>query len=275
MLCPPATATIDEAVGAFLGERARAPRGDDVPHPRGRRLLLRSSPNGSACDSLDELERKRRRKAFDAGDEEAPAKLVGPEGIVEQLGEFLGSFTAREVIAGRNPLRAPGTGLHSVGGRAARAAATFVSTRRPRFGLALFSSKRRSSPSCVLTRKSIRVRAGKPSASAPVELLALVRVARRGFAAGELIDPLRDDPVREPVAAQSGRKPPSLGVRPRGRRVETLSAHERDARAGSRAPSRSRARRVRGSRRRACRGTARGRRWPRNPPLRSGRAPRI
>lgn len=58
---------------------------------------------------LDELEQKRWRKAFDAGDEEAFTKLFGPEKIVEHLGEFLGYFMVRKVIAGEDLLRASGT----------------------------------------------------------------------------------------------------------------------------------------------------------------------
>ena len=71
--------------------------------------MLRSSLNGYAYESLDGLERKRWERAFDAGDEEAFCKLFGPEKIVDHLGEFLGYFMVRKVMAGEGLLRASGT----------------------------------------------------------------------------------------------------------------------------------------------------------------------
>jgi hypothetical protein len=58
---------------------------------------------------LSELDRKRFELAFSAGDEEAFCHLFGPEEIVDNLGEFLGYFMVRKVIAGQELLRAAGT----------------------------------------------------------------------------------------------------------------------------------------------------------------------
>jgi hypothetical protein len=104
-----ATVTIDEALEAFLEEQRErlSPKAmrnyDEVV------FLLRSSMNSYAYDSLDEVEQKRWRKAFDDGDEEAFTKLYGPDKIVGHLGEFLGFFMVRKVMAGEELLRASGT----------------------------------------------------------------------------------------------------------------------------------------------------------------------
>jgi hypothetical protein len=104
-----ATVTIDEALEAFLEEQRErlSPKAmrnyDEVV------FLLRSSLNSYAYDSLDEVEQKRWRKAFDDGDEEAFTKLYGPDKIVGHLGEFLGFFMVRKVMAGEELLRASGT----------------------------------------------------------------------------------------------------------------------------------------------------------------------
>jgi hypothetical protein len=72
-------------------------------------FLLRSSLNSYAYDSLDKVEQERWRKAYDAGDEEAFCHLFGPDKIPEHLGEFLGYFMVRKVMAGQERLRASGT----------------------------------------------------------------------------------------------------------------------------------------------------------------------
>jgi len=109
MLTVPAAVTIDEAFEAFLSEQQKrvSPKTlrnyEDVVH------LLRDSLNSYAYDSLGKSEQKRWRTAFDAGDEEAYCHLFGPEKIVDQLGEFLGWFMVRKVMAGEELLRASGT----------------------------------------------------------------------------------------------------------------------------------------------------------------------
>jgi hypothetical protein len=101
--------TIDEALDAFLAEQRKRLSAKTLRNYEDVVSLLRSSLNGYAYQSLDGLEEKRWRKAFDAGDEEAFTRLFGPEKIVENLGEFLGYFMVRKVVAGRELLRAAGT----------------------------------------------------------------------------------------------------------------------------------------------------------------------
>ncbi len=116
-----AMVTIDDAFEAFLAEQrerlpARTLRNyEDVVH------LLRDSLNGYAYDSLGKSEQMRWRAAFDGGDEEAYCHLFGPEKIVDHLGEFLGWFMVRKVMAGEDLLRASGDGDEEAGRLAARA----------------------------------------------------------------------------------------------------------------------------------------------------------
>ena len=105
----PSSETIDTVLDAFLHEqRARLSERtyrnyEDVIR------LLRDSLNVYAYSSLSAAEAKRWRKAFDAGDEEAFCHLFGPEEIPPHLGEFLGYFMVRKVIAGQELLKAAGT----------------------------------------------------------------------------------------------------------------------------------------------------------------------
>lgn len=101
--------TIDEALAASLAEQRGRLSAKTLRSYEDVVSLLHSSLNGYAYQSLDERERKRWEKAFDAGDEEAFTKLFGPEKLVENLGEFLGYFMVRKVMAGQELLRAAGT----------------------------------------------------------------------------------------------------------------------------------------------------------------------
>jgi len=103
------TTTIDEALDTFLEDQRKRLSAKTLSNYENVVSLLRSSLNGYAYQSLDGLEEKRWRKAFDAGDEEAFTRLFGPEKIVENLGEFLGYFMVRKVMAGQELLRASGT----------------------------------------------------------------------------------------------------------------------------------------------------------------------
>jgi len=105
----PTTVTIDEALDAFLAEQRERLSPKTLRSYEDVVSLLRSSLNSYAYESLDELERKRWEKAFDAGDEEAFTKLFGPGKVVEHLGAFLGYFMVRKVMAGQDLLRASGT----------------------------------------------------------------------------------------------------------------------------------------------------------------------
>ena len=101
--------TIDVVLGEFLAEQrervsARTFRNyDEVVE------LLRHSLDGYAYTSLDGDERRRWEQAFESGDEGAFCHRFGPEKIPEHLGEFLGYFMVRKVIAGQELLRASGT----------------------------------------------------------------------------------------------------------------------------------------------------------------------
>ena len=57
--------------------------------------LLRLSLNGYGHIGLSGLELKRWERAYEAGDEEAFCHLMGPEQLVDNLGEFLGYFIRR------------------------------------------------------------------------------------------------------------------------------------------------------------------------------------
>lgn len=103
------TTTIDDALDAFLAEQRERLSATTLRNYESVVSLLRSSLNGYAYQSLDGLEEKRWRKAFDAGDEEAFTRLFGPEKIIENLGEFLGYFMVRKVMASQELLRAAGT----------------------------------------------------------------------------------------------------------------------------------------------------------------------
>lgn len=70
--------------------------------------LLRHCLNGYGHQSLDGRERKRWEAAF-TEDEDAFVKLFGPDKIADNLGEFLGYFMIRKVMAGEEFLRAAGT----------------------------------------------------------------------------------------------------------------------------------------------------------------------
>lgn len=101
--------SIDQALDAFLEDQrdrlsARTMRTyEEVVE------LLRHSLNGYAPNALDKRDHKRWEKAFAAGDEDAFCHLFGPEHILGHLGEFLGYFMVRKVIAGQELLRSAGT----------------------------------------------------------------------------------------------------------------------------------------------------------------------
>jgi hypothetical protein len=70
--------------------------------------LLRHCLNSYGHQSLDDAERSRLDDAYDT-DDEAFVHLFGPEKIADNLGEFLGYFMVRKVMAGEELLRAAGT----------------------------------------------------------------------------------------------------------------------------------------------------------------------
>jgi hypothetical protein len=105
----PATATIDDVLEEFLAEQRERLSPKTMRNYDDVLFLLRSSLNSYAYDSLDEAEAERWQEAFDAGDEDAFTRLFGPEKIVDHLGEFLGYYMVRKVMASEELLRASGT----------------------------------------------------------------------------------------------------------------------------------------------------------------------
>jgi hypothetical protein len=101
--------TIDEALARFLdAQRSRVAvrtyrRYEEICE------LLRHCLNGYGHTGLSELDHKRWERAYQAGDEDAFCHLMGPEQLMDNLGEFLGYFMIRKVAAGQELLRAAGT----------------------------------------------------------------------------------------------------------------------------------------------------------------------
>jgi len=105
----PPSETIDTVLDAFLHEQRARLSDRTYRNYEDVIRLLRDSLNMYAYSSLSAAEAKRWQKAFDAGDEEAFCHLFGPQEIAPHLGEFLGYFMVRKVIAGQELLKAAGT----------------------------------------------------------------------------------------------------------------------------------------------------------------------
>jgi hypothetical protein len=71
--------------------------------------LLCACLNSYGHQTLSDDELNDFETAYKAGDEQAFCRLFGPDRIVDNLGEFLGYFMARKVVAGESLLRASGT----------------------------------------------------------------------------------------------------------------------------------------------------------------------
>jgi hypothetical protein len=111
----PAMTTIDEALDAFLAEQEKRLAERTYRNYLQVIELFRDCMNGYGHDSLSELERRRWQQAFDAGQEEAFTRLFGPEKIPEQVGQFLGWFVIRKVMASEEFLKACGTVTKKLG----------------------------------------------------------------------------------------------------------------------------------------------------------------
>ena len=101
--------SIDEVLSAFLAAQEQRLAARTYANYLSVIDLLRHCLNGYGHQYLDDDERRRYQAAFDAGDEEAFVRLFGPEKIADGLGEFLGYFMVRKVMAGEDLLRAAGT----------------------------------------------------------------------------------------------------------------------------------------------------------------------
>jgi len=105
----PPSETIDTVLDAFLREQhlrlsERTYRNYEAVIRR-----LRDSLDGYGYTSLSDADAKRWQKVYESGDEEAFCHLFGPAKIPPHLGEFLGYFMVRKVIAGQELLKAAGT----------------------------------------------------------------------------------------------------------------------------------------------------------------------
>jgi hypothetical protein len=105
----PQPETIDTVLDAFLREQRLRLSDRTYRNYEDVIRLLRDSLDRYGYTSLSKAEAKRWQQAFDAGDEEAFCHLFGPEKIPPHLGEFLGYFMVRKVIAGQELLKAAGT----------------------------------------------------------------------------------------------------------------------------------------------------------------------
>jgi hypothetical protein len=101
--------TIDDALAAFVAERRETLKPIALRRYADIVDLLKSSLSSYAYDSLNRFERKRWDKAFEAGDEEAYTRLFRPDKIPGHLGDFLGYFMIRKVIAPEALTAAAGT----------------------------------------------------------------------------------------------------------------------------------------------------------------------
>ena len=102
-------ASIDSALTEFLADQRG--RLSDRTFRRYEEVvqLLRHSLDGYAYSSLDDDERRRWEAEYETNEEGAFCRVFGPEKIPAQLGEFLGYFMVRKVIAGQELLKAAGT----------------------------------------------------------------------------------------------------------------------------------------------------------------------
>jgi hypothetical protein len=101
--------TIDEALDAFLEDsRARVSARTMRTHESVIELL-RACLNNYGYQYLSESENDRFQAAYAAGDEKAFCRLFAAEKIADAVGEFLGYFMIRKVVASGELLRASGT----------------------------------------------------------------------------------------------------------------------------------------------------------------------
>ena len=103
------TVTIDHALQGFLADCHSLLAARTVRTYEAVIDLLRTCLNNYGYQYLSEAEHADFQKAYEAGDEQAFCRMFGPEKIAESLGEFLGYFMPRKVVAGEELLRASGT----------------------------------------------------------------------------------------------------------------------------------------------------------------------
>ena len=101
--------TIHDVLSEFLAEQRERLSAKTFRNYEEVVELLRHSLDGYAYTSLPAGEHQRWERAFESGDEHAFCRLFGPEKIPEHLGEFLGYFMVRKVMASQQLLKASGT----------------------------------------------------------------------------------------------------------------------------------------------------------------------
>jgi hypothetical protein len=101
--------TIDNVLSEFLTEQRERLSAKTFRNYEEVVELLRHSLDGYAYTSLTAGEHQRWERAFESADEHAFCRLFGPEKIPEHLGEFLGYFMVRKVMASQQLLTASGT----------------------------------------------------------------------------------------------------------------------------------------------------------------------
>jgi hypothetical protein len=101
--------TIDRALNEFLDDCHSRLSARTVRTYESVIDLLRACLNSYGYQYLSEAEREAFQAAYEAGDEQAFCHLFGAEKIVDSMGEFLGYFMIRKVLASGELLRASGT----------------------------------------------------------------------------------------------------------------------------------------------------------------------
>jgi hypothetical protein len=105
----PGALSIDSALDEFLAECRTRLAARTIRTYDSVLQLLRACLNSYGYQYLSEAEQHQLQTAYKAGDEQAFCRLFGPEKIPESLGEFLGYFMIRKVMAGEGLMRASGT----------------------------------------------------------------------------------------------------------------------------------------------------------------------
>ncbi len=103
--------TIDEVLTEFLAEQKERLSAKTLARYQEVIGLLTSSLNNYAYQALSQADADLFNRLYDAqGDEHREfCEIFGPDKILPNLGEFLGYFMVRKVIAGRELKRAAGT----------------------------------------------------------------------------------------------------------------------------------------------------------------------
>ena len=102
--------TIEKVLEEFLADQAHRLKTRTLERYKDVIECLKGQPNGYGHQTLDTTERAFFERSFNAEGENHRefCQIFGPEKIVENLGEFLGYYVIRKVIAGEDFKRAAG-----------------------------------------------------------------------------------------------------------------------------------------------------------------------